>query len=96
MRLGLGHFNKVSETGDIRDKDRYRLYLLPDARSSRQDRSESVAMRWLKGSMRFRSRFLFLSKQALLDPVKTADICLLYVCTQSKVKLEFQIALNPK
>ena len=50
---------------------------LPDARSSRQDRSESVAMRWLKGSMRLRSRFLFLSKQALLDPVKTADIHLI-------------------
>ncbi len=31
-------------------------------------------MRCLKGSMRFRSRFLFLSKQALLDPIKTANI----------------------
>jgi hypothetical protein len=50
------------------------MYLLPDAGSSRQDRSESVAMRWSKGSMRFRSRFLFLSKQALRDHVKTADI----------------------
>jgi len=30
-----------------------RLYLLPDARSSRQDRS--VAMHWLNRSMRFRS-----------------------------------------
>jgi hypothetical protein len=37
-----------------------------------------VAMRWLKGSLCFRLRFLLLSKQALLDPVnnpvKTADI----------------------